>query len=114
MAGWLLCPLTAAARPLFSGTVPHRALHSHSSAMLFIAQANQKSQQDTQAKSKSKPKSGELVMPSGYDQGQKDSKKKKTCLRVCSEWGETCVYDINKGRQCRRTCKATSMECFNK
>lgn len=53
-------------------------------------------------------------MPSDYDQGRKENKKEQTCLRVCSRWGETCVYDMNKGRQCRRTCKETTMECFNK
>lgn len=51
-------------------------------------------------------------MPSDYN--GKEDKKEKTCIRVCSNWGETCVYDINKGRKCRRTCKETSMECFDK
>lgn len=76
---------------------------------LYIAQNDK-----DKSKSESKPRSGELVMPSNYDENGKGDKKEKTCIRVCSNWGETCVYDINKGRKCRRTCKETSMECFDK
>ena len=114
LAGWLLCPPAAAAMQRYSIVIHRHAFHAGVPATLFLAQADHKPQRDTEAKPKPKPKSGDLVMPSDYNQGQKTDKKEQTCIRVCSDWGETCVYDINKGRQCRRTCKETTMECFDK
>ena len=109
LSGWLLCPVAVAAKSGFAESTPDfssfSAVHSET---LYIAQAKEKSKQE------SKPRSGELVMPSNYDENGNQGKKEKTCIRVCSSWGETCVYDINKGRKCRRTCKETSMECFDK
>ena len=109
LSGWFLCPLAVAARSSISKSIPD--LSSPSAAhpvTLYIAQNDDKS------KPESKPRSGELVMPSNYDENGDKGKKEKTCIRVCSNWGETCVYDTNKGRICRRTCKETSMECFDK
>lgn len=72
---------------------------------IYMAQAGEHSERN-QA-----PKSGTLLMPEDYNKDQ--NKKQKTCIRTCSDWGETCVYDMNKGRKCRRTCKETTMECFD-
>ena len=114
LAGWLICPPAAVAKQDLSIAIHRHTIRTGAPVTLHIAQADQKQKQEPEAKPQPKPKSGTLVMPSNYDAGQKGSKKEQTCLRVCSDWGETCVYDINKGRQCRRTCKETTMECFDK
>jgi len=105
-AGWLLCPMSVAAKSGSAESIPDLKSNSGYPLTLYIAQSEDNS------KPESAPKSGTLVLPSDFN--EKEEKKEKTCIRVCSNWGETCVYDINKGRKCRRTCKETSMECFDK
>ena len=68
-------------------------------------------QADEKPDDKAKPKSGTLVLPPGY-QTEKAENKEKKCMTVCSRWGETCVFDVNRGRKCRRTCKEFTEECF--
>ena len=72
----------------------------------MLAQADSKAEPDE----KEKPRSGTLVMPADYEKAS-DNKEKK-CMTVCSRWGETCVFDVNRGRKCRRTCKEFAEECF--
>jgi len=98
----------------WAGTVQHdfsrlafqTSSHPVSRLTIYMAQAGGNSERDQE------PKSGTLLMPENYNKEQ--TKKQQTCIRACSDWGETCVYDINKGRKCRRTCKETTMECFDK
>ena len=104
--GWLFYPMVASAKSGSMESIPELTPATGHPLTLYIAQAEDKSTPETT------PKSGTLVMPSDFK--EQEEKKEKTCIRVCSNWGETCVYDINKGRKCRRTCKETSMECFDK
>lgn len=56
------------------------------------------------------PKSGTLLLPSSTKNiNTKDTKK---CMTVCSRFGQDCIIDPNRGRQCRRTCKEFAKECF--
>ncbi|MBF8269538.1 MAG: hypothetical protein HW386_1247 [Gammaproteobacteria bacterium] len=105
ITGLFPCALSAAVQSdLTHFTASHFSSLAAFETKLYMAQADEPPQQDPQ------PKSGTLVLPSDYEK-QKDAKE-QTCVRVCSDWGETCVYDVRKGRKCRRTCKETTMECF--
>ena len=76
------------------------------SRLTLIAQADTKVKKEDEEK----PRSGALVIPQEFE--QKAEKKEKKCMTVCSRWGETCVFDVNRGRKCRRTCKEFAEECF--
>ena len=107
LAGLFPCTLSAAVQSDLSAiTAAHFSSPTAFVSRLDIAQVDEESQQDT------RPKSGTLVLPSDYE--NQENTKEKNCVRVCSDWGETCVYDVRKGRKCRRTCKETTMECFDK
>jgi hypothetical protein len=106
LAGLFPCTLCAAVQSSLSNiTSPDFLSLTVFEARLNIAQADEESQQNSQ------PKSGTLVLPKDYE--KQENTKEKNCVRVCSDWGETCVYDVRKGRKCRRTCKETTMECFD-
>lgn len=80
------------------------ASRQESPPKFILVQSDEKEDKET------KPKSGTVVYPSDYD--NKESSKEKKCMTVCSRWGETCVYDIQRGKKCRRTCKEFTEECF--
>jgi hypothetical protein len=84
--------------------IPDRQMLAPESS-IYLAQAEPREQPQPP------PRSGALVLPDDYE--KKEPAKQQSCVRVCSDWGETCVYDNNKGRKCRRTCKQTVMECFD-
>ncbi len=105
ITGLFSCTLSAAVQSDLSHiSIAHFSSQPAIETIFYTAQADEQSQQ------KPPPKSGTLVLPADYD--KQENAKEKTCIRVCSDWGETCVYDMNKGRKCRRTCKETAMECF--
>ena len=77
LSGWLLCPLAVAARTGFSESMPDLNTPSDVHSLSFsIAQTDEKAKPD------SKPRSGDLVMPSNYDENGGKDKKEKTCIRV--------------------------------
>lgn len=57
-----------------------------------------------------KHNSGSLLLP--IDSRNKNEKDTKKCMTVCLRWGEDCIIDPARGRQCRRTCKEFGEECF--
>jgi hypothetical protein len=103
---WVPGVAGAAAYPTHSVVFITSASPDHGHKALYLAQADERPEQNSQ------PKSGTLVLPPDYD--NRKNAREQTCIRVCSNWGETCVYDMNKGRKCRRTCKETTMECFER
>jgi len=56
------------------------------------------------------PASGSLLFPD--ESNRKIEKETKKCMTVCLRWGEDCIIDPARGRQCRRTCKEFGEECF--
>jgi hypothetical protein len=88
--------------PLFFSQ-PSRA----SSGPVLVAQTDE---QQTMRDDKEIPKSGTLLLPESLDR-DKNAKDKK-CMTVCNRWGEDCIIDPRRGRQCRRTCKEFGEACF--
>lgn len=57
--------------------------------------------------------SGTLVLPRERNLGREAGNSQK-CMKVCREWGESCIIDPRTGsRKCRRTCKQFGVECFD-
>lgn len=56
------------------------------------------------------PENGALLIPEHRDSDE--PQKEKQCMTVCNRWGEDCIYDSQRGRQCRRTCKDFEEQCF--
>jgi len=57
--------------------------------------------------------SGTLVLPGEREATGRESAGEKKCMKVCKEWGETCIIDPRTGaRKCRRSCERFGVECF--
>ncbi len=57
--------------------------------------------------------SGTLVMPGERESAGRKSDSGRKCMKVCKEWGETCIIDPRTGgRKCRRSCEQFGIECF--
>ena len=69
--------------------------------------------QNTSPQTRQNPQSGNQIFPSTNDRNDREGKK---CMTVCARWGEECNY-TDRGaagttRDCRRTCKQFTEECF--
>jgi len=58
------------------------------------------------------PENGALLLPERRDADE--TRNEKQCMTVCNRWGEDCIYDPQRGRQCRRTCKDFEEQCFKR
>lgn len=57
--------------------------------------------------------SGTLILPGEREATGRESTADRKCMKVCKEWGETCIIDPRTGsRKCRRTCERFGVECF--
>lgn len=57
--------------------------------------------------------SGALILPGEREATGRESAGDRKCMKVCKEWGETCIIDPRTGtRKCRRTCERFGVECF--
>ena len=58
--------------------------------------------------------SGTLVLPRVRDNDSRQAGSSRKCMKVCKQWGESCIIDPRTGsRKCRRTCKQFGVECFD-
>lgn len=56
---------------------------------------------------------GTLVWPGEREATGRESTSQRKCMKVCKEWGESCIIDPRTGvRKCRRSCKQFGVECF--
>ena len=57
--------------------------------------------------------SGTLILPGEREATGRESAGDQKCMKVCKEWGESCIIDPRTGaRKCRRTCDRFGVECF--
>ena len=57
--------------------------------------------------------SGTLILPGERGATGRESAGERKCMKVCKEWGESCIIDPRTGgRKCRRTCERFGVECF--
>ena len=79
---------------------------SQAASTRWLAQADE----DKPISGREAPRSGTLLLPDSPD--PKEHANEKRCMTVCNRWGEDCIYDPQRGRQCRRTCKDFEEQCF--
>lgn len=62
---------------------------------------------------KDKVPEGTLIMPGEREATGRENTAQRKCMKVCKEWGESCIIDPRTGaRKCRRSCERFGVECF--